>query len=328
MTNARGARPRPRGWARGSSRSRSCAPRRRRRSTASRSPAARSAGSSATACAISSSTSTTSRNRSPRPSATARDLGARVRYSWESPVLGSAGGPRHALPLLLDAPSPSGGAARPERSDFRPRQRRHAHRCRSAGDARAAPPHGRARDDGADPQSAARTSTAASCSTPTARRHRLHAPRRPAEPVVSLHRPASRRGGGVPAARRRRARRIGPRDLSGADGRAGPARSGASSATPPSTTSARRRISCRPRSIWPRPTAGPIARAGAATPRSPPPRSVTRSVLWDDVTVGAGAVLTECIVADGVDVPDGRRLDALRDRPRRRTIPRSPSSTS
>jgi NDP-sugar pyrophosphorylase family protein len=31
------------------------------------------------------------------------DLGARVRYSWEDPVLGSAGGPRHALPLLLDA---------------------------------------------------------------------------------------------------------------------------------------------------------------------------------------------------------------------------------
>lgn len=32
-----------------------------------------------------------------------RDLGARIRYSWEDPVLGSAGGPRHALPLLLDA---------------------------------------------------------------------------------------------------------------------------------------------------------------------------------------------------------------------------------
>lgn len=30
-------------------------------------------------------------------------LGARVRYSWEQPVLGSAGGPRHALPLLTDA---------------------------------------------------------------------------------------------------------------------------------------------------------------------------------------------------------------------------------
>lgn len=28
------------------------------------------------------------------------DLGVRVRYSWEQPVLGSAGGPRHALPLV------------------------------------------------------------------------------------------------------------------------------------------------------------------------------------------------------------------------------------
>lgn len=30
------------------------------------------------------------------------DLAVRVRYSWEQPLLGSAGGPRHALPLLLD----------------------------------------------------------------------------------------------------------------------------------------------------------------------------------------------------------------------------------
>lgn len=29
-------------------------------------------------------------------------LGMRVRYSWEQPVLGSAGGPRHALPLLTE----------------------------------------------------------------------------------------------------------------------------------------------------------------------------------------------------------------------------------
>jgi NDP-sugar pyrophosphorylase family protein len=32
-------------------------------------------------------------------------LGVRVRYSWEVPVLGSAGGPRRALPLLFDDPS-------------------------------------------------------------------------------------------------------------------------------------------------------------------------------------------------------------------------------
>ena len=29
-----------------------------------------------------------------------RDLGVAVRYSWEHPILGSAGGPRRALPLL------------------------------------------------------------------------------------------------------------------------------------------------------------------------------------------------------------------------------------
>jgi mannose-1-phosphate guanylyltransferase len=33
-------------------------------------------------------------------------LGIEVRYSWENPVLGSAGGPRHALPLLEDHGSP------------------------------------------------------------------------------------------------------------------------------------------------------------------------------------------------------------------------------
>jgi mannose-1-phosphate guanylyltransferase len=35
------------------------------------------------------------------------DLAIRIRYSWEQPVLGSAGGPRHALPLLTE-----GGAGR------------------------------------------------------------------------------------------------------------------------------------------------------------------------------------------------------------------------
>jgi NDP-sugar pyrophosphorylase family protein len=34
-------------------------------------------------------------------------LGVRVRYSWESSVLGSAGGPRHALPLLAGGRDPS-----------------------------------------------------------------------------------------------------------------------------------------------------------------------------------------------------------------------------
>jgi NDP-sugar pyrophosphorylase family protein len=43
------------------------------------------------------------------------DLGVRVRYSWESPVLGSAGGPAQAMALLSGLPPPpgSGEARRP-----------------------------------------------------------------------------------------------------------------------------------------------------------------------------------------------------------------------
>lgn len=35
---------------------------------------------------------------------------------------------------------------------------------------------------------------------------------------------------------------------------------------------------------------------------------VTRSVLWDDVTVAAGAEVDECVVGDGVHIPPGMRL--------------------
>jgi ADP-glucose pyrophosphorylase len=34
-------------------------------------------------------------------------------------------------------------------------------------------------------------------------------------------------------------------------------------------------------------------------------KSFTPSILWDDVEVGAGAQLDECIVTDGVRVPAG-----------------------
>jgi ADP-glucose pyrophosphorylase len=36
-----------------------------------------------------------------------------------------------------------------------------------------------------------------------------------------------------------------------------------------------------------------------------PSSLVTRSILWDDVHVGSGAVLDECIVTDHVRVPPG-----------------------
>jgi ADP-glucose pyrophosphorylase len=38
-----------------------------------------------------------------------------------------------------------------------------------------------------------------------------------------------------------------------------------------------------------------------------PTARVTRSVLWDDVAVGAEAVVHECVLADGVVIPAGAR---------------------
>jgi NDP-sugar pyrophosphorylase family protein len=47
------------------------------------------------------------------------------------------------------------------------------------------------------------------------------------------------------------------------------------------------------------------APAAAHAPRIDASARVTRSIMWDDVTVDAGAVLDECIVADGVHIPRG-----------------------
>ena len=44
-----------------------------------------------------------------------------------------------------------------------------------------------------------------------------------------------------------------------------------------------------------------IALAGSDAP------APSRSILWDDVRIGEGAVLEDCIVTDGVSVPPGRR---------------------
>jgi len=40
-----------------------------------------------------------------------------------------------------------------------------------------------------------------------------------------------------------------------------------------------------------------------------PSARLERSVLWNDVTVGAGCVVTDCILADGVRLVDGTRLN-------------------
>lgn len=40
-----------------------------------------------------------------------------------------------------------------------------------------------------------------------------------------------------------------------------------------------------------------------------PDAELTRTVLWDNVVIGAGASLTECVVTDGVSVPPGARFE-------------------
>ena len=56
---------------------------------------------------------------------------------------------------------------------------------------------------------------------------------------------------------------------------------------------------------------------GTGTTVAPSAR-LDRSLLWDDVQVGADASLRECIVTDGVTVPPGTDIDALRQVARER----------
>lgn len=49
--------------------------------------------------------------------------------------------------------------------------------------------------------------------------------------------------------------------------------------------------------------------SSAGSVRVHPSARVTRSILWDDVEVGAEATLDECIVTDGVHVPAGATYD-------------------
>lgn len=233
------------------------------------------------------------------------DLGARVRYSWESPILGSAGGPRHALPLLLDPPSPQrgfGGTSRQMEQTFvlvngdtltdldLPAMVAH-HRRSGALVTMALIRNPRPDKYGGvllDRDDAVTGFTRRGNLQPSfhfigpqvveAEAFRSVPDGVPAETVLGIYpalmasRPGSIRGFVSEAA----FHDIGTPadllrtslDLAAADGRVD-----------------------RPR--WGR---NPQVAASAR---------ITRSVLWDDVTVGAGAILTECIVADGVHVPDG-----------------------
>jgi len=221
------------------------------------------------------------------------DLAARVRYSWESPVLGSAGGPRHALLLIPDTTFflVNGDTL----TDVELPAMLEQHRRTGALVTMALIPNpdpakygGVLLDDtGAITAFTRRGSPGPSFHFigPQVVEARAFAPL--ADGVVSesvlgiypryiAERPGSIRGFvcgatfrdiGTPADLLRTSL-----DLAAADGR----------------------VDC-PR--WGRDV------------RVDPSARVTRSALWDDVAVGAGAVLTECVVADGVTIPSGARYE-------------------
>jgi mannose-1-phosphate guanylyltransferase len=224
------------------------------------------------------------------------DLGVRVRYSWESPVLGSAGGPRHALPLLMDSGAEStfvlvnGDTL----TDVDLPAMIAAHRRSGALVTMALIPNPRPDKYGGVLLDADHTVTGFTRRDSAEPGFHFIGPQVveaeaflplpdgvPAESVMGVYpalianRPGSVRGFvsgaafqdiGTPADLLRTSL-----DLAAADGREGAPR-------------------------WGR---NPQVAASAR---------VTRSVLWDDVIVGADAVITECVVADGVQIPDGTVL--------------------
>jgi NDP-sugar pyrophosphorylase family protein len=225
-----------------------------------------------------------------------RDLGARVRYSWESPVLGSAGGPRHALPLLLD------GAERTlllvngdTMTNVDVAALRHHHRQAGALVTMALIPNPRPDKYGGvllDNRGAVTGFTRRGSHEPSfhfvgvqAVEADVFAPLPdgvPAESVAGIYPQlmAERPGSVIGFVSDATFQDIGtPSDLlatslelAAAAGREG------------------------------RPAWGTRVEVAESA-------RVTRSLLWDDVTIGAGAEVHECIVADGVTIADGARYE-------------------
>jgi len=228
-----------------------------------------------------------------------RDLGARVRYSWEQPrVLGSAGGPRLALPLVTDHTTDTFFIINGDTlTDVDPSAIAAAHAATDALVTLALVPNLEFERYGGVALDAAGCVTGFVRRGPTAKgsyhfigvqvaHASVFAPLAPGEPAQSIGgvydalmaaRPGSVRGFvcdaefldvGTTEDYWRTSRRFAERE-----GRAG------------STVGLRAHLD-------------PSAR-------------IIDSILWDDVEVGAGAVLDECIVTDGVRIPAGASLSRV-----------------
>jgi NDP-sugar pyrophosphorylase family protein len=223
------------------------------------------------------------------------DLGLRARYSWEHPVLGSAGGPRHALPLLAAERFfiVNGDTL----TDLDPVVLAAAHRASGALVTMAVVPNREperyggvlVEDDGAVTGFIGRGSERRSwhfVGVQVAEREVFVSvpDNQPAESVATVY----------PALIRQRAGSV----------RAVPFDASFMDIGTPADYLATSLAFAGPEATAPLSLPSPLA--GTRTTIAPSAR-VVRTILWDDVEVGDEASLTNCIIADGVRVPPGVR---------------------
>jgi NDP-sugar pyrophosphorylase family protein len=227
------------------------------------------------------------------------DLGLRARYSWENPVLGSAGGPRRALPLL-DADRffiVNGDTL----TDLDPVSLAAAHRASGALVTMAVVPNAEPERYGGVVMAADESRhLAVGRGSARASWHFIGVQVAEREAFAGLpdNEPAESVGMLYPALIRERPGSVRAVALDASFSDIG---------TPADYLVTSLALAGGAAEA---PLLLPSVLAGARTTVAPSARLV-RTILWDDVEVGEDASLSECVVADGVRVPPGVRWTRL-----------------
>jgi mannose-1-phosphate guanylyltransferase len=221
------------------------------------------------------------------------DLGVRARYSWENPILGSAGGPRHALPLL--------GARRffivngDTLTDLDPIALAQAHHASGALVTLAVVPNAEpGRYGGVLMESDGEVTgfVGRGSARPSWHFVGVQVAERDAFAGLPDNEPAESVGMVYPALIRQRPGSVRAVAVDAAFCDIGTPADYLATSLAFAGSAAEAPLSL------------PSVLAGARVTVAPSARLV-RTILWDDVTVGEDASLCECVVADGVRVPPG-----------------------
>jgi NDP-sugar pyrophosphorylase family protein len=227
------------------------------------------------------------------------DLGLRARYSWENPVLGSAGGPRHALPLI-DADRffiVNGDTL----TDLDLAGLVAAHRASTALVTMAVVPNREPERYGGVLMEADGEVTGfvgRGSAKPSWHFVGVQVVDRAAFARLPDHQPAESVGMAYPALIRERAGSVRAVAVGASFADIGTPADYLATSLSFAGPDATARLSL------------PSPLAGARTVIAPSAR-VVRTILWDDVEVGENASLTDCVIADGVRVPPGVRWTRL-----------------